>query len=104
MTRRSSSTSAHAVITHIGGVTPGSMPPFSTNVEEEGVQIDNVKLVERGRLRESEMLALLRSGRYPARDPQQNLADLEAQIAANEAGRHELYKMVDHFGLPVVQA
>jgi 5-oxoprolinase (ATP-hydrolysing) len=88
----------------IGGVTPGSMPPFSTRVEEEGVQIDNVKLVERGRLREAEMLALLGSGRYPARDPQQNLADLEAQIAANEAGRHELYKMVDQFGLPVVQA
>ncbi len=88
----------------IGGVTPGSMPPFSTNVEEEGVQIDNVKLVERGRLREAEMLTLLGSGRYPARDPQQNLADLEAQIAANEAGRHELSKMVDQFGLPVVRA
>jgi 5-oxoprolinase (ATP-hydrolysing) len=88
----------------IGGVTPGSMPPFSTRVEEEGVQIDNVKLVERGRLREVEMLDLLQSGRYPARDPQQNLADLEAQIAANEAGRHELYRMVDQFGLAVVQA
>ena len=88
----------------IGGVTPGSMPPFSTRVEEEGVQIDNVKLVERGRLREAEIVALLRSGRYPARDPQQNLADLEAQVAANEAGRHELDKMVDQFGLAVVQA
>ncbi|HKW84626.1 MAG TPA: hydantoinase B/oxoprolinase family protein, partial [Burkholderiaceae bacterium] len=88
----------------IGGITPGSMPPFSTRVEEEGVQIDNVKLVDQGRLREREMLALLGSGEYPSRNPQQNLADLKAQIAANEKGVQELRKMVAQFGLPVVQA
>src|SRR5438094_4632695 len=70
----------------VGGVTPGSMPPFSTRIDEEGVQIDNVKLVEAGRLREAEMLALLRSGEYPSRNPEQNIADLKAQIAANEKG------------------
>ena len=79
----------------IGGVTPGSMPPFSTRIDEEGVQIDNVKLVEAGRLREAEMLALLASGEHPSRNPQQNLADLKAQIAANEKGVQELRKMVD---------
>jgi 5-oxoprolinase (ATP-hydrolysing) len=88
----------------IGGVTPGSMPPFSTRIEEEGVQIDNVKLVDRGVLREKEMLALLASGRYPSRNPQQNMADLKAQIAANQKGVQELGKMVDQFGLDVVQA
>jgi 5-oxoprolinase (ATP-hydrolysing) len=88
----------------IGGTTPGSMPPFSTRIEEEGVQIDNVKLVEAGRLREAEMLALLGSGAYPARNPPQNLADLKAQIAANEKGVQELRKMVAQFGLDVVQA
>ncbi|MDP3819929.1 MAG: hydantoinase B/oxoprolinase family protein [Burkholderiales bacterium] len=88
----------------IGGVTPGSMPPFSTRIEEEGVQIDNVKLVDRGVLREQEMLALLASGTYPSRNPQQNMADLKAQIAANQKGVQELGKMVDQFGLDVVQA
>jgi 5-oxoprolinase (ATP-hydrolysing) len=88
----------------IGGITPGSMPPFSTRIEEEGVQIDNVKLVERGRLLEQEMLALLRSGAHPSRNPAQNIADLKAQIAANEKGVQELRKMVAQFGLDVVQA
>ncbi len=88
----------------IGGTTPGSMPPFSTRIEEEGVQIDNVKLVEAGRLREQAMLELLASGEYPSRNPQQNLADLKAQIAANEKGVQELRRMVEHFGLDVVQA
>ena len=88
----------------IGGITPGSMPPFSTRIEEEGVQIDNVKLVDRGRLCEREVLELLASGKYPSRNPQQNLADLKAQIAANEKGVQELRKMVDQFGLDVVQA
>ncbi|GLS14301.1 hydantoinase B/oxoprolinase family protein [Hydrogenophaga electricum] len=88
----------------IGGTTPGSMPPFSTRIEEEGVQIDNFKLVEGGRLREAEMIALLESGEYPSRNPQQNMADLKAQIAANEKGVQELRKMVDQFGLDVVQA
>jgi 5-oxoprolinase (ATP-hydrolysing) len=88
----------------IGGTTPGSMPPFSTRIEEEGVQINNVKLVDRGELREAEMLALLRSGPHPSRNPEQNLADLKAQIAANEKGVQELRRMVDQFGLDVVQA
>ena len=88
----------------IGGMTPGSMPPFSTRIEEEGVQIDNVKLVDRGTLREAEMVALLESGEYPSRNPAQNIADLKAQIAANEKGVQELRKMVAQFGLGVVQA
>jgi 5-oxoprolinase (ATP-hydrolysing) len=88
----------------IGGTTPGSMPPFSTRIEEEGVQIDNVKLVDRGALREAEMVALLQSGRWPSRNPAQNMADLKAQIAANEKGVQELRKMVGEFGLDVVQA
>jgi 5-oxoprolinase (ATP-hydrolysing) len=88
----------------VGGVTPGSMPPFSTRIEEEGVQIDNVKLVERGRLREAEMVALLESGDWPSRNPAQNIADLKAQIAANEKGVQELRKMVAQYGLDVVQA
>jgi 5-oxoprolinase (ATP-hydrolysing) len=88
----------------IGGSTPGSMPPFSTRIEEEGVQIVNFKLVERGRLREAELLALLASGDFPARNATQNLADLKAQIAANEKGVQELRKMVAQFGLDVVQA
>ena len=88
----------------IGGITPGSMPPFSTRIEEEGVQIDNVKLVDRGRLCETEILALLGSGAHPSRNPRQNLADLKAQIAANEKGAQELRRMVAEFGLDVVQA
>ncbi|MDO8451170.1 MAG: hydantoinase/oxoprolinase family protein, partial [Rhodoferax sp.] len=88
----------------VGGTTPGSMPPFSTRLEEEGVQSNNVKLVDRGVLREAEMIALLQSGQYPSRNPQQNMADLKAQIAANEKGVQELRKMVAEFGLDTVQA
>ncbi|MDB5943949.1 MAG: hypothetical protein JWQ13_3515, partial [Ramlibacter sp.] len=88
----------------IGGTSPGSMPPFSTRIEEEGVQINNVKLVDRGTLLEAGMIALLESGEYPSRNPEQNMADLKAQIAANEKGVQELRKMVDQFGLDVVQA
>ncbi len=88
----------------VGGLTPGSMPPFSTRIEEEGVQIQNFKLVEAGRLREAEMVALLQSGEYHSRNPQQNMADLKAQIAANEKGVQELRRMVEQFGLGVVQA
>jgi 5-oxoprolinase (ATP-hydrolysing) len=88
----------------IGGITPGSMPPFSTRIEQEGVQIDNFLLVERGVLREAEMVALLQSGEYPSRNPQQNMADLKAQIAANEKGVQELRKMTEQFGLGVVLA
>jgi 5-oxoprolinase (ATP-hydrolysing) len=88
----------------IGGTTPGSMPPDSTEVEEEGVLINNFKLVEGGRLREAETRALLTGAKYPARNPEQNLADLRAQVAANQKGVEELGKMVAHFGLDVVQA
>ena len=88
----------------IGGITPGSMPPDSKTVEEEGVLIDNFLLVEQGRLREEETIALLSSGKYPVRNVQQNLADLQAQIAANEKGVQALREMVAHFGLPVVRA
>ena len=88
----------------VGGITPGSMPPFSTRIEEEGVQINNVLLVDRGVLREAEMVALLESGQYPSRNPQQNMADLKAQIAANEKGVQELRKMVEQFSLDVVLA
>jgi 5-oxoprolinase (ATP-hydrolysing) len=88
----------------IGGITPGSMPPDSTVVEEEGVLIDNFLLVDQGRLREEDMIALLSSGRYPARNIEQNMADLRAMIAANEKGVQELRRMVEHFGLDVVHA
>ena len=88
----------------IGGVSPGSMPPFSTTIDEEGVQIQNFKLVEKGVLREAPMLALLQSGAHPSRNPAQNIADLKAQIAANEKGAQELRRMVAHYGLPTVQA
>src|SRR6185436_19779395 len=80
------------------------MPPGSRVLEEEGVLIDNFLLVEEGRWREKEMLALLRSGAHPARNPAQNVADLQAQIAANEKGVQELRRMVAHFGLDVVRA
>ena len=88
----------------IGGTTPGSMPPFSTRIEEEGVQINNFLLVDQGVLREAQMLALLQSGEFPSRNPAQNMADLKAQIAANEKGVQELRKMVVTYGLAVVQA
>ncbi|MDI9330262.1 MAG: hydantoinase B/oxoprolinase family protein [Alphaproteobacteria bacterium] len=88
----------------IGGISPGSMPPFSRTIDEEGVQIQNFKLVDAGRLREAEMLALLGSGAYPSRNPAQNMADLRAQIAANEKGVQELRRMVEQFGLGVVRA
>lgn len=88
----------------VGGLTPGSMPPNSKTVMEEGVLIDSFKLVENGALREAELAALLASGPYPARNIAQNLADLRAQIAANEKGAQELQRMVQRFGLEVVQA
>ncbi|OYO28664.1 hydantoinase B/oxoprolinase family protein [Janthinobacterium sp. PC23-8] len=90
----------------IGGTTPGSMPPDSTRIEQEGVLIDNFKLVDgaTGQLREAATLALLEGAAWPARNAQQNLADLRAQVAANRKGAEELHKMVAHFGLAVVQA
>src|SRR2546426_10338657 len=88
----------------IGGITPGSMPPESKAVEEEGVLIDNFLLVEQGRFREKETVALLTSGKYPVRNVEQNIADLRAQVAANEKGVQELRRMVEHYGLDVVRA
>ncbi|MCY1207668.1 Hydantoinase B/oxoprolinase [compost metagenome] len=88
----------------IGGITPGSMPPDSTSVTQEGVLFTNWKLVEGGVMRESETLGLLTSGEYPARNPSQNLADLRAQIAANAKGEQELHRMIDDFGLDAVRA
>jgi 5-oxoprolinase (ATP-hydrolysing) len=88
----------------IGGTTPGSMPPGSKVVEEEGVLIDNFLLVEEGRWREKETRELLASGAYPVRNAEQNLADLRAQVAANEKGVQELRRMVEYFGLDVVRA
>ena len=88
----------------IGGITPGSMPPNSTSIEEEGVLIDNFLMVEKGRFREKEMRDLLASGPYPVRDPDQNIADLMAQVAANEKGVSELHRIVGHYGFEVIQA
>ena len=88
----------------IGGITPGSMPPFSKTMADEGVLLDNVLLVENGVMREAHMRALLAGGNHPARNIDQNIADLRAQIAANTKGVEELQRMVAHFGLATVHA
>jgi 5-oxoprolinase (ATP-hydrolysing) len=88
----------------IGGLTPGSMPAFSTDVHEEGVLFDNWLLVRDGALREEQTRRLLTLAPYPSRNPDTNLADLRAQVAANEKGVAEVAAMIDHFGLDVVQA
>lgn len=88
----------------IGGITPGSMPPFSATIADEGVLIDNFKLVDQGRLREEELRALLAGGAHPSRNIEQNLADLRAQIAANEKGVQELRAMVAQYGRATVAA
>jgi 5-oxoprolinase (ATP-hydrolysing) len=88
----------------IGGTTPGSMPPDSKTIDEEGVLLTNFKLIEAGVMREAQFRTALESAPYPTRNTEQNLADLRAQVAANEKGREELLKMVDHFGLDVVES
>jgi 5-oxoprolinase (ATP-hydrolysing) len=88
----------------VGGISPGSMSPNATTIEQEGVYMDNFKLVDRGRFREKELMAALTGAKYPARNPVQNINDIKAQIAANEKGVAELRKMVDQFTLPVVRA
>ena len=88
----------------IGGLSPGSMSPYATTIEEEGVYIDNFKLIDRGRFREQELYALLNGAKYPARNPLQNVNDIKAQVAANEKGVQELRKMTAHFTAPVVEA
>jgi 5-oxoprolinase (ATP-hydrolysing) len=87
----------------IGGITPGSMPPHSTCVEEEGILITHFQLVNQGEFQEQAFRELLTSGDYPARNPEVNLADLQAQIAANEKGVQELHQMVNQYGLETVQ-
>ncbi|WP_245479538.1 hydantoinase B/oxoprolinase family protein, partial [Hansschlegelia zhihuaiae] len=88
----------------IGGVAPGSMSPLASTIEEEGVTIDVMPLVEDGRFLEKEIRQVLTSARYPARSPDQNIADLKAQVAANAKGVAELRKMIASFGLEIVQA
>ncbi|MFO1420949.1 MAG: hydantoinase B/oxoprolinase family protein [Candidatus Competibacteraceae bacterium] len=88
----------------IGGIAPGSMPPDSIAIDQEGILLDNFPLVSGGRFRERELLERLAAGPWPARNPRQNLADLQAQIAANEKGARELRRMVAHFGLDTVRA
>ncbi|MBN9243304.1 MAG: hydantoinase B/oxoprolinase family protein [Mesorhizobium sp.] len=88
----------------VGGTAPGSMTPLATTVDEEGVLFDNFRIVDRGRFREADLTRLLTDHPYPARNPAQNVADLKAQIAANEKGVAELRKMVAHFGLGTVEA
>jgi 5-oxoprolinase (ATP-hydrolysing) len=88
----------------IGGITPGSMPPNSKIVTEEGILLDNFQLVSEGNFRESELLEILTAGDLPVRNPAQNIADLQAQVAANNRGVAELLKMVEHYGLETVQA
>jgi len=88
----------------IGGISPGSMPPNSTSVEEEGILFDNIRLVDQTGLREAAIREMLSSGPYPARNPDQNIADLKAQIAANEKGVQEMWRMIDQFGQGVVIA
>ena len=87
----------------IGGITPASMPPNSTCIEEEGVLINNFQVVKEGQFMEKELHDLLTSGKYPARNPRTNEADFRAQIAANNLGIRELRKLVKHFGLTTVQ-
>jgi 5-oxoprolinase (ATP-hydrolysing) len=88
----------------VGGISPGSMSPNATTIEQEGVLFDNFKLVDRGRFREKELTEALLGAKYPARNPTQNVNDIKAQIAANEKGVAELRKMVTLFTMPVVQA
>ena len=88
----------------IGGKTPGSAPADSTHINEEGIVIDNFKLVDKGEFREQAIRDLLNSGKYPSRNPDMNIADFKAQLAACEKGSQELAKITDHYGLEVVQA
>ena len=88
----------------IGGITPGSMPSHSRSIEEEGVLTSGIKIVEQGSFKEDAVKSWLLSGNYPTRNPEQNIADFQAQIAANEKGAQELHKMIEHYSLAVVQA
>jgi 5-oxoprolinase (ATP-hydrolysing) len=87
----------------IGGITPGSMPPYSTHLQEEGVLLNNFKLVDQGIFQEEALRQQLTSGSYPVRNLDQNIADLQAQIAANAKGVQEIQRMIDRYGLTTVQ-
>lgn len=88
----------------IGGITPGSMPPDSSHIDDEGVISSGFKVLDKGYFNETELRQWLNSNRHPARNIEQNIADLQAQIAANQKGALELLAMVKNFGLPVVLA
>ena len=88
----------------IGGKTPGSAPPDSKHIDEEGVLIDNFKMFEKGVFRENEMREILSSGKYPCRNIEHNMADLAAQVAANETGIREINSMIEQFGIETVHA
>jgi 5-oxoprolinase (ATP-hydrolysing) len=88
----------------VGGIAPGSMPPDSKTVDEEGILIDNALLVDEGRFLETEMRALLGSGRWPARDPDRNIADLKAQVAACTRGANELRRIASEYKREVIDA
>jgi len=97
-------TASRAHHAEIGGITPGSMPPFSTRLEEEGVLLDNVKLVERGKFNETLFANLFTIGKYPTRNLADNRADLQAQMASNHTGVRRLEELVEHYGLETVLA
>ena len=88
----------------IGGITPGSMPPMSKNINEEGILFDDFLLSENGSFKESELYDALTSAEYPARNPEQNIADLKGQIAANEKGLRELTRITNNYGVDTVTA
>ncbi len=88
----------------VGGISPGSMPPGSRIIAEEGVLSEGMKIVEQGHFCEERLKVWLGSGKYPARNPDQNLADIRAQVAANEKGLSELHRMVEEFSLETVEA
>lgn len=97
-------TASRAHHAEIGGIVPGSMPPFSTNLAQEGVLIRNFRLVERGQSRSDELARLLREAPYPSRSVADNLADVSAQVAANHQGARDLARLIERYGLPVVLA
>lgn len=97
-------TASRAHHAEIGGIVPGSMPPFSKNLAEEGVLIRNFKLVDRGTSHEAELRSMLQSGPYPSRSVKDNLADVSAEVAANQSGAQQLLDLITQYSLPVVQA
>lgn len=97
-------TASRAHHAEIGGIVPGSMPPFSKNLGEEGILIQNFKLVGQGQSHEAELRQLLLSGPYPSRSVNDNLADISAEVAANHSGAQQLLDLIRQYSLPVVQA